>query len=47
MLIGERLAAGISVLWVTHDPAQAARVATRGYSMRNGRLCEEGSGAAA
>lgn len=46
-LIGERLAAGISVLWVTHDPAQAARVARRGYSMRSGRLRDGGGGAAA
>jgi putative ABC transport system ATP-binding protein len=33
-------AGGISVIWVTHDDAQAGRVASRIYQLRDGRLAE-------
>lgn len=29
------------VLWVSHDPFQAIRVASRGFSLVNGQLCAE------
>lgn len=32
---------GVVVLWVSHDPAQALRVATRRLHIENGRLREE------
>lgn len=34
---------GIGCLWVTHDPAQAGRVATRQLRMEAGRLLAEGA----
>jgi ABC-type sulfate/molybdate transport systems ATPase subunit len=37
-LLRERLARGTSVLMVTHDPAQAARMGDRHLRMRQGRL---------
>jgi putative ABC transport system ATP-binding protein len=33
-------AAGITIIWVTHDDAQAGRVADRVYELRDGRLAE-------
>lgn len=39
-LIVERLQAGISVLWVTHDAAQARRVACRCLYLEQGRVRE-------
>ncbi len=36
-----RIRAGLSVVWVTHDPAQAERVARRLLIVRNGQVCEE------
>ena len=39
-LIGAHLAAGGGVLWVTHDAAQAARVAQRYLTMQTGRVVE-------
>lgn len=46
-LIAEQRAEGLSVLWVTHDPAQARRVARRGYAIEAGRLSDLPAGAAA
>jgi len=37
-LIGERLHDGAGVLWVTHDAAQARRIASRCLSVENGRV---------
>ncbi|HIJ62348.1 MAG TPA: ATP-binding cassette domain-containing protein [Rhodospirillaceae bacterium] len=37
-LVGERVAAGLGVLWVTHDAVQAARVAGRILRISQGRL---------
>lgn len=37
-LLCERTQAGLAVLLVTHDPAQAARLATRQYRMDAGKL---------
>ena len=31
---------GITIIWVTHDDAQARRVATRIYHLRGGRLAD-------
>jgi putative ABC transport system ATP-binding protein len=39
-LMLERVANGLSVLWVTHDPAQAARVAKRGLLVEGGQVWE-------
>jgi len=39
-LIAERQASGVAVLWVSHDPAQAARVATRSLLIEQGRVRE-------
>jgi phosphate-transporting ATPase len=39
-LVAERLAQGVGVLWVTHDAAQAGRVATRVLSVEGGRVRE-------
>ncbi len=39
-LIGSRVAAGLSVLWVTHDEAQAARVARRFLHVEAGSVRE-------
>ena len=33
-------AGGITIIWVTHDDAQADRVASRVYELRDGRLAE-------
>ena len=38
MLIRERLAAGISVLWVTHDADQGARMAARALRVEAGEV---------
>jgi len=40
-LISSRLQAGVAVLWVTHDEAQAKRVARRRFMVEAGRVCEE------
>jgi ABC-type iron transport system FetAB ATPase subunit len=41
-LLGDyRTSAGAAVLWVTHDPEQRRRVATRHFRMENGSLREE------
>ena len=37
-LIGERLHDGAGVLWVTHDAAQARRIAKRCLAVENGRV---------
>jgi putative ABC transport system ATP-binding protein len=39
-LLGERVAAGLSVLWVTHDDAQARRVAQSCLRVEHGRAWE-------
>jgi putative ABC transport system ATP-binding protein len=39
-LIMERVGSGLSVLWVTHDAAQAARVAKRGLKVEAGQVRE-------
>ena len=39
-LIAERAGGGVSVLWVTHDAAQAARVAKRGLIVEDGQVRE-------
>ena len=39
-LIRARQKAGVAVLWVTHDRAQAERVARRWLEIDNGALCE-------
>jgi putative ABC transport system ATP-binding protein len=36
----ELAAGGITIIWVTHDDAQAARVADRIHELRDGRLAE-------
>ncbi len=40
-LIGERRAQGAAVVWVTHDVAQARRVAQRALRVLDGRATEE------
>ncbi len=40
-LIAERVAGGLAVLWVTHDAAQAGRVARRILVVEGGRTREE------
>jgi ABC-type iron transport system FetAB ATPase subunit len=40
-LIGERVAAGMAVLWVTHDAAQGERVAKRFLRVEAGQVREE------
>ena len=40
-LLREHLARGVAVVLVTHDPAQAARLARRRYRMETGALQEE------
>lgn len=42
-LLEEQRAAGLSVLWVSHDPAQAARVGHRRLRVEHGRVQEEGA----
>ncbi|MGO9544989.1 MAG: ATP-binding cassette domain-containing protein [Rhodomicrobium sp.] len=39
-LVAERIGGGLSVLWVTHDAAQAARVAKRGLRVEAGQVSE-------
>ena len=43
-LLAERMRAGLSIVWVTHDPTQAARVGTRRMNLRDGRLLEAHGG---
>jgi phosphate-transporting ATPase len=38
LLLAERASAGVSLLWVTHDQAQARRVASRILVMEHGRV---------
>lgn len=38
--LADQRRAGRGLLWVSHDPAQRARVADRGYTLRHGRLEE-------
>ncbi len=40
-LIKERLAAGASVIWSTHDAVQAKRVAGRALVIRDGKVSEQ------
>ena len=40
-LVAGHRAAGRSVLWVTHDPAQSARIASRALLVEAGRVREE------
>ena len=40
-LLEETRGQGVGLLWVTHDQAQARRVATRYLTMTAGRLCED------
>jgi ABC-type iron transport system FetAB ATPase subunit len=42
-LLRSRLSAGIAILLVTHNPDQAARMATRHLQVRDGQLVEERS----
>jgi ABC-type iron transport system FetAB ATPase subunit len=42
-LLRSRLSAGIAILLVTHNPEQAARMATRHLRVRDGQLVEEPS----
>ena len=39
-LIAERIAGGLSVIWVTHDAAQGARLAKRGLAIEAGEVRE-------
>jgi putative ABC transport system ATP-binding protein len=39
-LIAERRAEGAAVLWVSHDPGQAARIARRRLAVADGRVTE-------
>jgi ABC-type iron transport system FetAB ATPase subunit len=39
-LLQERLARGIAIVMVTHDPEQAARMASRHLELRDGRILE-------
>jgi phosphate-transporting ATPase len=41
VLIATQMQAGLSVLWVTHDPAQARRVAHRRLVVEAGYVREE------
>lgn len=40
-LIKQQLAKGVSVLMVTHDPEQAARMASRSFTMAGGKLAPD------
>ena len=40
-LISSRIQAGVAVLWVTHDEAQAKRIARRRLVVEAGRVCQE------
>jgi phosphate-transporting ATPase len=44
-LIAEHCARGLSALWVTHDPAQAARISQRRLTLKKG-VAREGKAAA-
>jgi phosphate-transporting ATPase len=39
-LVGSRIRQGMSVMWVTHDAAQARRVASRGLKILEGQVEE-------
>ena len=39
-LITEKLHAGLTVIWVSHDKKQRQRMANKSYMMRNGRFVE-------
>lgn len=41
-LLAERRVAGLALLWVSHDPAQAARIARRALVVEHGAVREEG-----
>ena len=43
-LISSRIEAGVAVLWVTHDEAQAKRIARRRLVIEGGCVCEEADG---
>jgi len=43
-LISSRIQTGLAVLWVTHDVAQAKRVARRRLMVEAGSVCEEADG---
>jgi phosphate-transporting ATPase len=45
-LIAERVAAGLAVLWVSHDAAQGERVAKRFLRVDSGRVAEQAPDAA-
>lgn len=40
-LLGERIARGLAVIMVTHDPAQGARLARRRFELKDGALAEK------
>src|SRR5205085_2038546 len=40
-LISSRIQAGVAVLWVTHNEAQAKRIARRRLVVEAGRVCQE------
>ncbi|HTH15480.1 MAG TPA: ATP-binding cassette domain-containing protein [Magnetospirillum sp.] len=42
-LLADWRAEGLALLWVSHDPAQATRVATRRLVVEQGRVREEGA----
>lgn len=41
-MVAARRADGVAVLWVSHDPVQAARVATRSLTIEHGRVSKAG-----
>lgn len=43
ILAETRAATGLAVLWVSHDPSQAPRVASRALVVERGRVREEGA----
>lgn len=43
-LLRGAMARGVAILMVTHDPAQAARMASRRLQLREGRVIEAGAG---
>jgi phosphate-transporting ATPase len=43
-LISSRIQTGLAVLWVTHDEAQAKRIARRRLVVEAGCVCEEANG---
>jgi putative ABC transport system ATP-binding protein len=44
LLISSRIQTGLAVLWVTHDEAQAKRIARRRLVVEAGCVCEEADG---